>query len=223
MRYTAVLLSTALVVLASCGGPDQKALDTYLGAVRNGNKTSQAAVSAMDFPETVHSWEVVEIGPESVEPFALKELNRVAREAKMDLQFYAEKDYLFLSDNQHLYKRYKAAIEKDPDVELKGELGEFQQEFLDIRKKGEEAERAMEEANRAVQREKLAAGISLMGATVTSDLDGDVMTKEARVKVTTSAGEKVYLITLKNYNLVNQQNQANLRSRWIVSSVEEQG
>jgi hypothetical protein len=222
MRHTAILLSTALVVLASCGGPDQKALDTYFKAVRNGDNTSLAAVSAIDFPETVQSWEVVEISPESVGPFALKELNRVAREAKMDLQFYAEKDYLFLSDNQHLYKRYKAAIEKDPDVELEGELGEFQKEHLDIREKGEAAERAMEEANRAVQREKLAAGISLMGASVTDDLDGDVMTKEARVKVTTSAGEKTFLITLKNYNLVNQQNH-NIRSRWIVAGVEEQG
>ncbi len=79
----------------------------------------------------------------------------------------------------------------------------------------------MEEANRALQREKLAAGISLMGATVTDDLDGEVITKEARVNVTTSAGEKSYLITLKNYNLVNQQNQANIRSRWIVADVQE--
>jgi hypothetical protein len=79
----------------------------------------------------------------------------------------------------------------------------------------------MEEANRTVQREKLAAGISLMGATVTDELDGDVMTKEAHVNVTTSAGDKSYLITLKNYNLVNQQNQANLRSRWIVAGVKE--
>jgi hypothetical protein len=223
VKHTAVMLSSALVVLVSCGGPDQKALDTYFKSVRNGDRTALAGVSAIEFPEAVQSWHVVEIGPESVAPFPLKDLNRTLREAKMDLQFFAEKDYLFLSDNQHLYKRYKAEIEKNPDAELKGELGEFQREHLDIRKKGEEAERAVEEANRALQREKLAAGISLMGATVTDDLDGEVVTKEARVNVTTSAGEKSYLITLKNYKLVNQQHQANIRSRWIVADVQAQG
>ncbi len=94
IRHAAVLLSSALVVLASCGGPDQKALDTYFKAVRNGDKTAMAAVSAKEFPETVQAWEVVEIGPESVAPFPLKDLNRTLREAKMDLQFIAEKDYL---------------------------------------------------------------------------------------------------------------------------------
>jgi cellobiose-specific phosphotransferase system component IIB len=220
-KQKALILSPAILFLAACGGPDHQAINTYFKAVKNGDNAAMAAVSTVEFPETVQSWTVVEMGPESVSPFPLKELNRVLREARMDLEYIAEKDYTFLSDNQNLYKRYKAEIEKNPDAELEGELADFHQEFRDIRQKGEDAEKAVEKANREFEREKLMAGISLMGATVTDDLDGEVVTKEAVVNVMTSSGQKTYRIKLRNYNLVNQQNMANLRSRWIISDVEE--
>jgi hypothetical protein len=215
LRHKAFLLLLIPVFIVSCGGPDQQALNTYFKACRNGDNPAMAAVSAVEFPEKVTSWEVVEIGPESVVPFAFKEMSRTKRLAEMDLKNIAEEDYLYVSDNQHLYKRYQAAIEKDPDVELKDELLEFQQKFNDIRKRGEEADKAVEEANRALNREKSAAGISLMGATVTGELDGDVAVKEARVNV----NGKPYRITLKNYNLADKQgNKA--RSRWVITDVQ---
>jgi hypothetical protein len=221
-RHKAIIVFSALVILVSCGGPDQRALNNYLKAVKNGDKVAMAGVSSVEFPETVESWNIMEVGPESVAPFPLKELSRKLREAKMDLQYIAEKDYLFLSDNQHLYRRYKVRIERKPDADFKGELGDFHRQFKEIRKQGEEAEKAVEIANREYQREKLVVGISLMGTMVTDHLDGEVITKEAEVNVTTPAGENSYLITLKNYNLVNQQNQAKIRSRWIVTDVREQ-
>ncbi len=215
LRHKTFLLLLTLVFLVSCGGPDQQALNTYFKACRNGDNPAMAAVSAVEFPEKVASWEVVEIGPESVVPFALKEMTLTKRLAEMDLKNIAEEDYLYVSDNQHLYKRYQAAIEKDPDAELEGDLAEFQQKFTDIRKRGEEAEKALEVANRVLSREKSAAGISLMGATVTDQLDGDVAVKEAQVNV----NGKPYRITLKNYNLTDKQSN-NARSRWVITDIQ---
>ena len=227
LRHNSSMLPSALGILVvcgalvSCGGPDQKALDSYLKAVKSKDKVAMAAVSAVDFPETVQSWQVIEMNPETVEPCPLKDMARTLREAEMDLKYLAEKDYLFLSDNQHHYKRYKAQLEKDPDTEFSGELAEFHEEYTDIRSKATEAEKAVETAKRAYEREKMAAGISLMGGTATPAMDGDVAVRVARVNVTTSAGEKPYRITLKNYKLVNPESQAKMRSRWIVTSVEE--
>jgi hypothetical protein len=82
-------------------------------------------------------------------------------------------------------------------------------------------EKAVEVAKRAYEREKLAAGISLMGGTASPAMGGDVAVKEARVKVVTSGGEKPYLITLKNYQLVNPEGEMKMRSRWIVTDVKE--
>jgi hypothetical protein len=227
LRRKSFLLISALIILVfgsglvSCGGPDQKALDTYLKAVRNKDKVAMAAVSSVDFPETVQSWEVVEIGAESIEPNPLKNMARTLKEAEMDLKYIAEKDYLLLSDNQHHYKRYKAALEKDPDTEFKGELAEFHKEYTEIRSKGAEMEKAVEVAKRAYEREKLAAGISLMGGTASPGMAGEVAVKQALVNIVTSAGEKPYRITLKNYQLINPEGQVKMRSRWIVTSVEE--
>lgn len=223
LRGKGFLLSIAFVMLVSCGGQDREALNTYFKAVSIGDNAAMAAVSAIEFPEKVQSWQIVTIGPESIEPFPLKDLSRALSEAKIDFQYIAEKDYLFLSDNQHHYRRYKAQLEKDPDAEFTGELAEFDEEYQDIRKKAEEAERVYEKANREFEREKLAAGISLMGGMVTTELDGEVLTKEAEVDVTTPGGQKSYRLTLKNYNLTNQQSQSPIRSRWIITGVEEKG
>ncbi len=216
LRHKTFLLFLTLIFLVSCGGPDQQALNTFFKACINGDNATMAAVSSVEFPEKVTSWEVVEIGPESVVAFPLKELMRTKREAESDLKNIAEEDYLYVSDNQHLYKRYQAAIEKDPDAELEDDLATFQQKFNDIRKRGEETEKALEEVNRALSLEKSTAGISLMGATVTDQLDGDVAIKEALVNV----NGKPYRITLKNYNLVDKQSQSNARSRWVITDIQ---
>jgi len=216
LRHKAFLFLLILIFFVSCGGPDQQALDTYFKACRDGDKPAMAAVSSIEFPEKVDSWEVVELGPESVVPFPLKKLMRTKRLAEMDLKNIAEEDYLYVSDNQHLYKRYQAAIEKDPDAELEGDLADFQQKFKDIRKRGEETEKAVEEANRALGREKASTSISLLGATVTDQLDGEVAIKEALVNVN---GEP-YRLTLKNYHLVEKQSQSKMRSRWIITEVQ---
>ncbi len=223
LRGKGFMLSAALVILVACGGQDREALNAYFKAVSIGDNAALAGVSAVEFPEKVQSWQIVTIGPESVEPFPLKDLTRTQREAKIDFQYIAEKDYLFLSDNQHHYRRYKAQLEKDPDAEFTGELAEFHQEYVEIREKAEAAEQAYEKANREFEREKLTAGISLMGGMVTTELDGEVLTKQAEVVVTTPGGEKSYRITLKNYNLTNQQSPSPIRSRWIVTGVEEKG
>ena len=126
LRHKSLMLPSALAIfvvcggLVACGGPDQKALDTYLKAVQSKDKMAMAAVATVNFPETVQSWQVVEMGPETVEPYPLKGMSRTLKEAEMDLKYIAEKDYLFLSDNQHHYKRYKAQLEKDPDTEFTG-------------------------------------------------------------------------------------------------------
>jgi hypothetical protein len=221
LKYKLFMLLAALVILVSCGGQDQQALNAYFKAVVSGDNAALAAVAAVEFPEKVQSWEILEIGSESAAPFQLKDLTRKKREAEIDMKYIAEKDYLFLSDNQHHYRRYKAQLEKDPDAEFEGELADFHQEFVEIREKAKESEKILETANREFEREKLTAGISLMGSTVTTELDGEVLTKEAKVKVTTSTGDKSYQITLKNYSLVNPQSQSKARSRWIITDVAE--
>ncbi len=221
LRHKAFMFSLALVILVSCGGQDRNAINTYFKAVRIRDNPTMAAVSTVEFPERVASWDIIEIGPDSVEPFMLNEMNRNLRAANLDLRHMAERDYLFLSDNQHHYKRYMARLEKDPDAEFEGELAEFDREFREIREKAEEAEKAVDKANRELQEEKRAVALSLMGSVVTDGLDGDVTTKQAQVVVTTATGKEAYRLTLKNYNLVNQQTQANVRSRWIITEVQK--
>jgi hypothetical protein len=189
-----------------------------MNAVQAGDEAARAAVSTVDFPGEVGSWEIVEISPESTGPCQLQELRNKLRAANQDVEFHAQKYGNFLDDNKGVYQQYKARIDKDPDVELRGELAEFKAKLDELDKEEKLLEQALKDATGEMNKRKAAAGISLMGATVTNDFDGDVATMEAVVNV----NEKPYTFLLQKYNLVNKANQSTPRSRWIIADIKEQ-
>ena len=52
---------SSLILLLSCGGQEQQALSTFFDAVQSGDNTALAAVSAVEMPVKVQSWEIIEI------------------------------------------------------------------------------------------------------------------------------------------------------------------
>ena len=82
----------------------------------------------------------------------------------------------------------------------------------------------VDEIHRELEREKASAGISLMGSSVTSNLDGDVEHKEVLVNVERPGGAaESYRFFLRKYNLFNKANNSKPRSRWIIADIREQG
>jgi hypothetical protein len=77
----------------------------------------------------------------------------------------------------------------------------------------------MKDINAELNKKKAAAGISLMGATVTDQYDGEVAVIKAAVKV----NEEPYTFTLSKYNLINQANQSRPRSRWVITDIQKEG
>lgn len=209
-----------LVLLLSCGGQEEQALSGFFDAVQSGDNTALAAVSVMEMPVDVQSWEIVEIGEESSETFKLPELLRTVRDAKREVDYHAEKMGIFMDDNKAIHGRYEAQIEKDPEAELKGDLAEHQKKWKELLQVEKDLAETHKKANRAVEIERAGAGVSLMGSAVNEHLEGDVAIKQAQVNVNTGSEEKVYLFTLKNYNLFNTKNQIQQRSRWIIADIQ---
>jgi hypothetical protein len=212
---------SSLILLLSCGGQEQQALGTFFDAVQSGDNTALAAVSAVEMPVKVQSWEIIEIGEESTRPFALPELLTKAREAKRECDYHAEKMGIWIADHKANHERYMNRKNHDPDAEFTGPLAEHHEEWQVLCQKEQELQETFKSANRDVELERAAAGISLMGAAVNEFLDGDVAIKEALVKVDTGSGEKEYRFTLKNYNLFNTKNQIQQRSRWTITDISE--
>jgi len=65
--------AVAIVVLASCSGQEQQVLSDFFQAVQGGDEIAAARVSLATFEGEVESWEIVEVGPESVAPFGFRD------------------------------------------------------------------------------------------------------------------------------------------------------
>lgn len=209
-----------LVLLLSCGGQEQQALGTFFDAEQSGDNTALAAVSVVEMPVDVQSWEIVEIGTESTETFNLPELLRAVRDAKREVDYHAEKMGIFMDDNKSIHKQYMDQLEKDPEAEFEGDLAEHQKKWEELLQVEKDLAATHKQANRAVEIERACAGVSLMGSAVNENLEGDVAIKQAQVNVNSGSEEKVYLFTLKNYSLFNTKNQIQQRSRWIIADIK---
>jgi hypothetical protein len=219
LRYRELVIFVALACLFSCGGGETQAIKTFMSAVQAGDEAAQAAVSTVDFPGEVGTWEIVEVSPETTVPCQLPELREKLRAANQDVDYHAQKFGNFLADNKDLRERYESQIAKDPDYEFKGELAEYKAQWDELSQEEKRLAQIAKDTANEMDKKKAAAGISLMGATVTDDYDGDVAVKEAVVRV----NDELYTFTLSKYNLVNQVNQSRPRSRWIISDIKKQG
>jgi hypothetical protein len=217
LRFKEIVFSVVAFVLLSCAGPETQAINTFMNAVKNGDDAARAAVSTADFPGDVGTWEVVELSPETTVPCQLPELREKLREANRDKEFHAQKYGIFLNDNKEIHQQYLAQMEKDPDAELKGRLAEYKEELDKMDQEEKRLAQLVKDINGELEKSRSAAGISLMGATVTDDFEGDVGVIEASVLV----DDQPYTFTLRKYNLINTANQSSPRSRWIISDIKQ--
>lgn len=223
-RFRHLWVFLVLTLLFACGGGSERLIAQFFSAAEAGDEATLYAISRVEFPGVVESWEILETGQELTGPFQLPELRRKVSEAKRELDFFQQKEANFLNDNEESYQEYNALIAEESEKEFSGALAEFQQKYEELLGEGEKFAKAFEEANQEMEKEKSAASISMMGGTVTDKFDGEVTAREVLARVTTQeAGEKTYVFSLRKYNLVNTQTTARARSRWIIADIQERG
>ncbi len=117
-----------LVILlgVSCSGGEQEVVNSFLAAVQSGDESTTNALSVVEFPGEVVSWEIVEVGPTSTEPFALPELDDKRSELSRERRQMSEKNAFFVQDHKSAFDEYEAKRKEDPEYEFEGEMAEFQ-------------------------------------------------------------------------------------------------
>src|SRR3990172_13371365 len=94
-----VALGSTLALFVSCSGADQQAVTTFLTAVQGADEATLSGISLVKFPGSVTSWEILEIGPESKEPFLLAQIRDELSALEQQLEIKRERHANFLSDN----------------------------------------------------------------------------------------------------------------------------
>lgn len=214
-----VALLTVVAIGVSCSSqPEQRVLGSFVTAVQAGDEDAVAQISLVEFPgEDIASWEIVEIGPETSEPFPLGELQDELIATKEELEEMVAKNDAFVRENEDLYLEYKPRKDEDPDTEFTGELKEFDEEFSARMEKQKALDQEIRDIEEELDALKKAAALSTNTPGLGSSYDGDVLKKDVHVRF----DAKDYTVTMKQYALVNTSNNIQPMSRWIITDIGE--
>jgi len=210
----------AACVSATCAGPEQEVVDRYLSASQRGDNETVAALSMVAFPEEVVSWNVLEIGPEWRQPYrvpALREALELAEDER-DAQFDVFGE--FRQQNYDALRRIGERARNEPDYRFPGRMGELQDRWEAYRQERRGLVAALHDAELALEQEIRQVNKSLQRQSSPEYLSGETRHKDARVRVTTPAGDRRFTITLTRYELTNQFD-ALVPSRWILTRVSQ--
>jgi hypothetical protein len=218
-RVAAIIAFLALA--ASCAGPEEQLVNTFLTAVRDGQDDMIRGVSLVNLTETdVQSWEIIEVGPESTEPYRFAQLSKAFFEATRAWESKVDENDRFVNDNQDETLRYRKEIVADPGYKFpSGAMAQYQQEWETREAAAKELERLVREADEALKKERDSIYMSANMA-VRDSFEGDVAVKTVRVNVNGGSGSKTYALTLRKYNVVDSETGITPMSRWIVTDIE---
>ena len=215
------LLSVLLAAGAGCATPEERIVDYYLAAVRDGQDGIVAGVSLVSFPEEdIQSWEIVEIGPESTEPYRLTGFRDEHFEAKAVYDAKTVENDEFLRANEKNAIRYQQKLKDDPEYRYaSGVMAEFQEVWEQKLETQKNLQNKVKEAHEALERERSSIRMST-SIPLKNSFKGDVAVKRAKVNVNGGSGTKTYTLVLRKYNIVDSKTGLSPVAKWIITEIE---
>lgn len=216
------LLSVLIAAGIGCAAPEERIVDYYLSGVRDGHNEVVGGVSLVSFPEeNIQSWEIIEIGPESTEPYQLVEIRDAHFDARQAYEAKTAENDEFLQANEKNALRYQQKKKDDPDYMFaSGVMAEFQKVWEQKLETQKELENKVTEAENALERERNAIRMSA-NIPLKDSFKGDVAIKRVKVNVNGGSGAKTYTLVLRKYNIVDSDTGLSPTAKWIVTNVEE--
>ncbi len=218
MNPRAAIVAVGLGLSMGCAGAEQELIERYLAASQQGDNDTLAALSMVAFPEEVESWNVLEIGMVRREPYLLPELRqdvgRVEDERDVQSKVFGE----FRQGNYEALRRIGERLRVDAEYHFPGRLGELQDEWELLRLERRQVVAKLHDAEIAFEQEIRRVNKSLERESNSEHLTGEILKKDALVRVTTPDGDKRYSLSLSRYELTNPFD-ALVPARWIITAV----
>ncbi len=203
----------------SCRTAEQELVDRFLEASRRQDHQMVALLSMVAFPGEVTDFRVMTVSSERREPYRLASLRARVEEAedRRDEQFKLFSDFRRANYDELL--KVQRQVGEDPGKKLEGRLGELQRQWDAFREEREVLVASLHEAQQDLEWEIRRVQKSLQREADPEYLEGETLSKDASVRVTTKEeGERTYLVTLTRYDVKNSFG-AVVPTRWIVSAV----
>jgi hypothetical protein len=220
LSKSTLIAALAVAATMACGGAQDKVVDQYFGAVRQGDDQTLSSFAAVKFDKKIEKWSIAETSAEERQPAPLVDMVKKSQDAERSFE-----------ENKKAYRayflQYPMEVDKVQDALKKGAAipgnlkvhGDKWKEFLE---KEKELKREVAESKSALDKEKRLVQLSMGQLEDIESLTGEMLTKRVAVDVTSAGQAERYEMVLRKYELQNAQG-AKLMSRWIVFDLQPKG
>jgi hypothetical protein len=214
--YLGIVLLIFLIY--SCSSHPEKALlDKYFNAMsfNDLNTLSTMAIEPADFE--FDSWEITNVSEESIEPFALSEMDQKEKELKKKvddstINTLDARDAMDVAKFEMERRRTRANINK---------FNEAEEKYNTMYEAHKELQKEYNEMEKAAEREEKISLFSLGGDFPRiRQFEGDVHKKEVEIIVKRNGEEANYKIYMSQYELTDPENNITHTGRWIILKFE---
>ncbi|MFO7733977.1 MAG: hypothetical protein R6X21_10050 [Candidatus Aminicenantes bacterium] len=217
------LMVAFLVVTACSPAPEKNLLSRYFNAMTLNDNQTMASMALQPIKVELDSWEILSVGPETITPARLADLNAKEMELKKEVEgnigpTVEAKDLLDIAQEDMDTARTSGAR-----AAAKRKVDELQAKYDAQYARHRELQQGYNDAKKAAADEeemtKFSLGVREL-ATI-RDLTGNVHTKQVDVAIKNKSGATTkYRLHLKQYALRDEVNNLRHNGRWVIIRFE---
>lgn len=221
-KRRALLVGLGLAAAAAaCGHPEQRVVDQYFGALRQGDTQTLTSFALVQLDQKVDKWKIVGSQPETQGAAPLPDLLKKVQQLDADLA--ANKRAAQEYQNQDNGKRYLQIQEvqeaQKKNAKVSAALAEVAQKWADFNEKDRALKKQLAEAKAAVEHEKRNVMLSIGQQADVEGMTGQMASKDLDLELTIAGEAKPYTMTLRKYDMQGGA-AGRVVSRWFIYALK---
>jgi len=216
IRRGAALVAAAF--LAACGHPEQRVVDKYFQAVNQKDNQTLGSFALVTFDKKVDKWVIKKEISENKETAPLADLVKKQKEIEGQISDNRKKYNAYFLDNMKEVDEFKDIRKGGGKVPAK--LTTVATEWEQFEQKEKDLKKQLDNAKRAVEREKRNMMVSVGNVDEVEGLEGEVISKQIELELTIGGQPQTYLMNLKKYDVKPTTGTTKVISRWVVSGLQ---
>jgi hypothetical protein len=213
-----VALGMALAAAACSGGAEKNVVNQYFTAVRANDTNTLTSFAMVPFDKPIEDWKIVSVGVETRVPAPLPELVKKQKDLEAELAKNKSEAMKWGNDPGVYQKRQQLSDILGKNGKVPPALLPVQQKYDAYQANDRELKKKLATAKAEVEREKRNATMSVGQIEDLESLNGEMITKDIELLLTTGGQKTPYVMTLRKYELTGGPG-PRMVSRWVVQAL----
>jgi hypothetical protein len=224
-KRAALLVGLGLAaVAAACGHPDQRVVDQYFNALRQGDTQTLTSFALVQLDQKVDRWKITGSQPETQAPAPLPDLIKKVQQLTTDLDANKRASQSFANEDNG--KRF-LQIQEVQDAQKKGAkvppaLADVAQKWATFNEKDRALKKQLADAKSAVEHEKRNVMLSIGQQADVEAMTGQMANRDLDLDLTIAGEVKPYAMTLRRYDMQGGST-GRVVSRWFIYTLKPKG